>query len=72
MNASCFSTMEKVRFIFKSLNCLYIFYGILSCQNKCLQFSVCLFMYETGVLRACKRFLFLFAVVFLREAKERA
>ena len=33
----------------------------------------CLFVYaETGVLRAYKRFLFLFAVVFLREAKERA
>ena len=29
-------------------------------------------MYETEVLRACKRFLFLFVVVFLREVKERA
>ena len=29
-------------------------------------------MYETGVLRACKRFSFLFAVVFLCEVKERA
>ena len=29
-------------------------------------------MYETEVLRARKRFLFLFAVVFLREVKERA
>ena len=29
-------------------------------------------MYETEVLRARKRFLFLFVVVFLREVKERA
>ena len=68
MNASCFYTMEKTRFIFQFPR-LYIFYGILGCQNECLQFSVCLFMCETEVLRACKRFLFLF-VVFLREVKE--
>ena len=53
--------------VYFQIPCLYIYYGILWCQNECFQFSVCLFMYETEVLRAGNLFSFLFVVVFLRE-----
>ena len=60
VNASCFSTMEKANFL-RNL-----------CQNECLQFSVCLSMYGTEVLRACNRFFVFVCCCFLCEVKERA
>ena len=66
---------EKLRFRERCERVLFFYNGKGKFSTEFCDASflfVCLFLYETEVLRACKRFLFLFVVGFLREVKGRA